>query len=84
MAVLNLEQQTPPTDTTVLGRYYLLAPTEELEKAVKSLQFELEMRANRDAIGANQKAVSAARRQEIEEALASVEKGVFDVEAEGL
>lgn len=81
MAATNLEKKAPPTDTTVLGRHYLLAPTEELEKAVRNLQFEIDLRHQREHVSQAAKEVSAARRAEIEEALRGAE--VYDVEADG-
>lgn len=37
----------PETVVNVLGTYYILAPTEDIEAALKSLTFELEQRKKR-------------------------------------
>lgn len=68
-ATTNLEK-APPTDTTVLGRNYLLAPTEAIQAAVLNLQFELDQRAERDAVHQRLADVSAQRVAEIDQALA--------------
>lgn len=37
----------PKTPTPVLGTYYLLASNDEIEAAIKSLTFEMELRRKR-------------------------------------
>jgi hypothetical protein len=56
----------PKTDTTVLGRYYLLASDEELEAAIKALQFELKVRADRRDVPNNDAERLASVRAEID------------------
>jgi hypothetical protein len=75
MAVLNLEQKSaPPTDTTVLGRYWMFASDEDLDRAQKEIALEQKIRSDRAGRSQARKELSAQRRKEIEEALAAVEE----------
>lgn len=65
MAATNLERPTAPTDKTVLGMYYALASTEDLEKAVKVIEFELTQRQTRDEVAIAAKQLSETRRDEV-------------------
>ena len=47
MAVVNLETKAPPTDTSVLGRTYLLADDDVIRAAIANLQFEMRLREDR-------------------------------------
>jgi D-mannonate dehydratase len=78
----NTEAPPPPTDKTILGRYWMFADLDDLKATVRYIQFEIDTQESRNANTQALKDLSAARRREIEEALASVE--VFDVEKTGL
>lgn len=61
-----------PTDTTVLGRYYAFATTEEIETAVKELRFELDQRSRRESVADQVAATRAARLAEVQEDIAAI------------
>jgi hypothetical protein len=61
-------------DKTVLGRYYMFADTSALEAAVLSLQFELDQRAQRDAVATHEKERHEQLAQEIADALKAASK----------
>lgn len=78
----------PKTDTTVLGRNYLLAPTEDLLKAIKALEFEVTIREERDEVGRLAQERSEARKAEVAADLAKfreltdpLETPLYDQEA---
>lgn len=56
-------------DKTVLGRYYAFADTSDLEKAQMSIQFELDQRAERDAVHDREVARHEALAAEVAEVL---------------
>lgn len=83
MAVHTNLVPAPPTDTNPLGRNYLLASTPALESALKHIEFELRMRADRDRIAQETKNRSADRFAEIASAITAITTP-YDVETQGL
>lgn len=83
MAATNLEQTAPATDTTVLGRYYMLAPIEEIRKAQSALQFEIDQHEKRQAISQQAADLAATRLAEVRAEIDAID-AVFDVETTGL
>lgn len=66
-------KNAPTTDTTVLGRNWMLNPDDEaLKSAVKSILFELDVRENRREVGRHAAARSAERAAEVRDAIDSV------------
>jgi len=47
MATIQALADAPATDTRVLAPYYILASNEEIEKALKHLEFEMDLRRKR-------------------------------------
>jgi len=63
----------PTTDTTVLGRNWILNDDDEaLRSAIKSLQFELAVRDNRREVGRHAAQRSAERAAEVRDLIDSV------------
>lgn len=84
MAVVNLETKAPPTDKSVLGRNYLLAETVDIEVAVKNLQFELRVRAEREAASDAIKARHAQLAADIHAEIEKIEQEANDAAKEPL
>lgn len=47
MATIQALADAPATDTRVLATYYLLASNDEIERAIRSLEFEMDQRRKR-------------------------------------
>lgn len=71
-----LEKPAPPTDKTILGKYWMFADTEDLEKTVRYIQFELDERHRREENSQRLLEVSAERRAEVAAILDDLEAEV--------
>lgn len=90
MAVkIGTTEPAPPTDTTVLGRNYLFATTEDIRTAIKALEFEVAIREQRDEVGRQARERAATRKAEVAADLAKfreltdpLETPLYDQDAE--
>lgn len=80
------ERPLPPVE--VLNREYASATDEQLQSALKSINFELELRESRREVGRLSKERDTARAAEVAEAIAGIEAQYsptpYDHERQGL